>query len=189
MTSIQISLLISGLALLISLWARFEGFVTNRRSRIVDRLKRLGECIDLATELICQAENYESLLEKVKANPNIPESDTKKNENWEKMMQSISNVKQVTQAFIDSAHQDLKDFKRGKRVKLSQIEIEAFLAEFQSIKTRHRHLFLQFEKLVAENEILQAENEELKSKLITFSKKWIEQEVDYEKIKKTDVGL
>ena len=78
-------------------------------------------------------------------------------------MSYIRNVKAVTQTFIDNAHQDLEDFKKRKRVKLSQIELEAFLAKFQSIKTRHVHLFTLFENLIIEREIQLGRIEELKS--------------------------
>jgi hypothetical protein len=164
MTAVQISLLISGLALIIALWARFEGFITTRRSRIIDRLKRIGECIDLATELNCKTEDFERLYKKLKPTSTSTNSNAVELVNWEKRMSDFKNLKEVTQAFIDSAHQYLEDLKKRKKVKLSQIEFEAFLSEFQSIKILQQHLFTLFENLIIEEQIQLGKIEELKSK-------------------------
>ncbi len=124
MNAVQITLLISGLALIIALWARFEGFITTRRSRIIDRLKRIGECIDLATELNCKTEDFERLYKKLKPTSTSTNSNAVELVNWEKRMSDFKNLKEVTQAFIDSAHQYLEDLKKRKKVKLSQLEFD-----------------------------------------------------------------
>lgn len=171
MTTVQISLLISGLVLIITLWARYEGFITTRQSSIIDQLKRIGDCIDLATEMNCRTEDFQTLLEKVKPTPSNTNSDDIKLVNWEETMSRVKNVKKATQAFIENAHQDLEDLKKRKKIKLSQIELEAFLAEVQSIKTRYMHLFTLFEKLIIEKEIQLEKIEELKIKNQRLSQK------------------
>jgi hypothetical protein len=184
MTTVQISLLISGLAFIIALWARYEGFITIRRSRIIDRLKRIGECIELATKMNCKAEDFERLFEKVKPISFSANSDAIKLYNWEETMSNLKKAKEVTQAFIDNAYQDLEDFRKRKRVKLSQIEMEAFLAEFQGIKTRLEHLLTSFENLIIEKEILLKKTDELEAEHLMLLDKKYQQEAELEKLKK-----
>lgn len=186
MTTVQISLLISGFALSITLWARFEGFLTTRRSKMIDRIKRIGECIDLATKMLCKAEDFERLYEKEKPIFSTANSDVMKLVDWQKSRSNFKKAKEATQAFIDSAHQNLEYLKNRKRVTFSQIEMEAFLAEFQGIKTRFEHLFTsfgnliveknlqleKFEKLQSEHQILLKERDELETEYqITFNEK------------------
>ena len=203
MNTVQISLLISGLALIIALWARFEGFITTRRSRIIDRLKRIGECLDLATEMNCKTEDFERLLEKLNATSSGTNDDAISVAHWEKIMSDFKKAKEVTQAFIDSAHQNLEDFKKRRRVKVSEIELEAFLAEFQSIKTRHVHLLSLFENLIgekeaqlgkieelkSENEILRQKRDELVAKKQMLIHKKDVQRTELEKLKKNNDGI
>ena len=109
MTTVQIGLLISGLVLIIALWDCFEGFITTRQSSIIDHLKRIGDCIDLATEMNCRTEDFQTLLEKVKPTSSNANSDVIKLANWGETMSYIKNVKKVTQVFIGKARQDLED--------------------------------------------------------------------------------
>lgn len=163
MTISLISLGISVIAVFISLWGRFEDFTKTRRSRTLDRIRRIGECIDLATKMNFKAEDFERLFEKVKPISSDPNSDAMKLTNWENTMSNIKNAKNAMQAFIENGHQYLEDFKKRKRVKLSQIEIEAFLAQFKCINTNQEHLFTSFENLIIEKKVQQVKYEELKS--------------------------
>lgn len=160
MTTAEIGLLISALALLLSLWTRFETVILTNRQRKITRAKNAGQALIAAQELknrlgecIESFKNEEKSLTEINTTHEIArkialqESIKKIKEEYDQVWDFLKILELIVMAFesgleasIDEAQLEAKIAHFHQRRVLAEFDVRYVQNTFRSLNERNRQL-------------------------------------------------
>jgi hypothetical protein len=134
MTLIELSFTLSIIALVISIWARFEAYFITRRQHQVEQAKRIGEALISAQMLKNTLSDNIDEFDKVLRNDNVVRLNAKLVEEFSNRLSNIKNE-------YDKVWEDLKVFEcatleiaKGQKTSTNVASMEAIIAHFNQRK-------------------------------------------------------